>query len=125
MNTLEEKAYKWFVTINNPEDKGFTFEDIAKIIDSKWKNVIYYCYCKEIGNLTKTPHFHIFLYTKYQIYGKSVAKTFKNAHVELCQGSCQENRDYIYKTGKWENDPKEDKLIDFCFHKILSIVYQK
>lgn len=112
MDILKEKAYKWLITINNPDDKGIAFEDLPKIIDSKWKKVIYYCYCKEIGNETHTPHFHIFLYTQNQIHGSSVSKAFKNAHVDLCRGTCQENRDYIYKTGKWENDPKEDTRIE-------------
>ena len=30
----------------------------------------------------------------------------------MCVGTCQENRDYIYKSGKWENSEKEDTRLE-------------
>lgn len=37
---------------------------------------------------------------------------FVGAHLDMCVGTCQENRDYIYKSGKWENSEKEDTRLE-------------
>lgn len=108
----DERTRKWLITINNPEEKGLEFEKLSGLIESKWKSVEYYCYSKEIGKKSHTPHFHIFIKFKNAVYGKSILKIFEGAHLDMCSGTCQENRDYIYKTGKWEGDEKEDTRIE-------------
>lgn len=109
MNIKTQKARKWQITINNPK-MGFT--DIKDLLENKYKNIIYYCYSKEIGNQTHTEHIHIFLYTKSPVSGSSILKLFDGSHIEVAKGTCQDNRDYIYKTGKWENTEKEDTRIE-------------
>lgn len=108
-NIREIRSRKWQITINNPT---IEFNDIKDMIEKKYKSAIYYCYCKEIGKKNGTVHFHIFIYFKNAVYGSSLLKLFKGAHLEEARGSCQENREYIYKTGKWENTEKEDTRLE-------------
>lgn len=106
MNNIKTKrGRKWLITINNPV---IEFEEIKNIIEKKYKTTIYYCYCEEIGNGTHTRHYHIFIYFKNAVTGSSLLKTFEGCHLDFCNGTCQENRDYIYKEGKYEGSEKED-----------------
>lgn len=106
MNNIKTKrGRKWLITINNPT---IEFEEIKNIIEKKYKTTIYYCYCEEIGNETHTRHYHIFIYFKNAVTGSSLLKTFEGCHLDFCNGTCQENRDYIYKCGKYEGSEKED-----------------
>lgn len=119
---LDRKAYKMQLTINNPQKenttpqgKGLnTVEDVKNYIDTtkKLTDGDYYCLSFEIGLKEATPHIHIFFSFKNQRYGNTFKKLFPTAHIEYCGGSNQENRDYIYKTGKWEGNEKEDTRIE-------------
>ena len=110
MNNIKTKrGRKWLITINNPT---IEFKEIKNIIEKKYKTTIYYCYCEEIGNETHTRHYHIFIYFKNAVTGSSLLKTFEGCHLDFCNGTCQENRDYIYKTGKYKDSEKEDTRIE-------------
>lgn len=75
----------------------------------KW---LYYCLCDEVGE-NQTPHIHLFFYCKNAVTFDRIKKLFPTAHIESALGSCQENRDYIRKEGKYLNsDKKETNLID-------------
>lgn len=67
------------------------------MIENKWKKLAYYCYSKEIGLENKTPHYHIYLCSNSPIYGSSIIKTFQGSHIEVANGTSEENRDYIFK----------------------------
>lgn len=108
----KHKSRKWLITINNPQDKNISFEKIKEIIKSKYQNIIYFCYCQEIGRETHTVHIHIFLYSKSPLSGNSLIKTFQGCHLDPANGTCEQNRAYIYKIGKWENTEKEDTRIE-------------
>lgn len=108
-NIKTTKSRKWLITINNPKNK---FEEIKEIIIKKWGNIKYFCYCKELGLKEKTEHYHIFLWFDNPIMGSSVLKTFEGCHLDLCNGSAQDNRDYVYKEGKYKDSDKEDTKIE-------------
>lgn len=110
MNTTNSRSRRWFLTINNPVEHGFTHE---KIIDTL-KNVkyIYYCFCDEIAT-TGTPHTHLYFVCKNAMYFSTVKKLFYTADIEEAKGSSQDNYDYIRKEGRYLNsDKKETNLID-------------
>lgn len=71
----------------------------------------------EIGLDSKTLHTHIFICCKSPVYFTRIKKLFPEAHIETAQGTPAENRDYITKTGKWENDPKADTSIPGTFEE--------
>lgn len=107
----EKSSRKYQLTINNPLEHGFTHEQIKKNLDTI--KTLYWCMCDEIGLEEQTPHTHIFLCSKNAIMFSSIQKRFYGAHIETARGTCQENRDYIRKEGKYlDSDKKETNLID-------------
>ncbi len=104
------RSRKFQLTINNPQDFNISHETINNIMkEIKW---IYYCLCDEIGE-SGTYHTHLFFVCKNAISFDRVKELFPTAHIEACKGSCQENRDYIRKEGKYLNsDKKETNLPD-------------
>lgn len=104
--TQNTKTRKYQLTINNPVDHGFTHEVIKKIL-STFSGIAYWCMCDEIG-ASGTYHTHVYFYSPNAIFYDTVRERFPGAHVEKVKGSHKDNRDYILKQGKWENDPKHD-----------------
>lgn len=109
------KSRKWLLTINNPIDKGFSHDYIKGQID-KLKNVDYWCLCDEVGD-NKTPHTHIFIYRQNAMLFSTVKKLFSSAHIDYCKGTCQENRDYIRKQGKYKNSHKAETNLENTFEE--------
>lgn len=119
---LNKKCRKMQLTINNPQkpattvsEKGLNnVEDTKNYIDETGliKDGDYYCFSFERGLKEATPHIHVFFCFKSPRYGKVIKEKFPTAHVEFCNGSNQENRDYVYKTGKWEGNEKEGTRIE-------------
>lgn len=106
----EKSSRKYQLTINNPIEHGFTHEQIRNNL--KTIKIAYWCLCDEVG-AEGTPHTHIFLFSKNAIMFSSIQKRFYGAHIEIAHGTCQENRDYIRKEGKYiDSDKKETNLID-------------
>ena len=96
---------KWQITINNPLEHEFSRERIKEEL-AALKSVIYYCISDEIGEDESTPHTHFFLAARTPIRFSTVKNRFPCAHIEQARGTSQQNRDYIFKAGKWENDQK-------------------
>jgi hypothetical protein len=101
-----EQSRKFQGTINNPIDKGYTHEKILKNIETL-KNIIYWCISDEVGE-EGTYHTHFYVAAKNGIRFKTLKNLFPEAHFELCKGTSQENKDYIFKTGKWLKEKKHE-----------------
>lgn len=102
---VDSRSRKWQITINNPLDKGYTHEKIVFIL-SDFKSATYCCLSDEIGGDTKTFHTHIFIYFNSAVRFSTLLNKFPGGHFEMCKGTCAENRDYIFKQGKWKNSEK-------------------
>lgn len=113
---MNKQSRKWQITINNPADKGITHESLKQAI-STLKSIVYYCLADEIGLGKETPHTHLFLAAKNGIRFSTIKNMFPEAHLESAHGTSAENREYIQKTGKWQNDPKADTSIDGTFEE--------
>lgn len=105
-----EESRKWQLTINNPIDHGCTHEAIASIIQ-EWSPIVYWCIGDEIGE-NGTYHSHIFLSSSSAVRFTTVKKKFPMAHIEYCNGTCKENRDYCFKDGDKFNK-KENGEYDY------------
>ena len=79
-------------------------------------NPDYFCLAAEISS-TGTYHIHIFLYSSSPIRFGTVKKRFPTAHIEQAKGSCQENRDYIRKEGKWAETEKAETRVEGTFQE--------
>ncbi len=118
-----ERAYKWLLTINNP-DKEIIREENGQVnitkydyesIMNKLKNFVnlrYWCMSYEIGLEEQTPHIHLFLCFENQIRFRTLKEAFPHPHIDKCKGTCQENRDYVFKEGKWRYTAKVETRIE-------------
>lgn len=100
----DTRSRKWQLTINNPIDKGYTHDKIVDIL-SDFKSIVYYCLSDEIGE-QGTFHTHIFIAAANGIRFSTLLKQFNGAHFDMANGSSQQNRDYVFKSGKWANTEK-------------------
>lgn len=60
---------KFMITINDPFQKGYTHDVINQLLQTKFKNIVYYCFAEEKGS---KHHVHIFCVFKNR------RKIFKN-----------------------------------------------
>lgn len=97
------QSRKWLLTINNPTEKGYTHDSIVNILQSM--KIEYYCFSDETG-AEGTFHTHIFMYRSSPIRARTLQNQFFGAHRDKPLGTCLENRDYVFKEGKWLNSEK-------------------
>lgn len=105
---------KYMLVIQNPDERGFTHEVIRDTLACM--NIHYFCMSDEVAT-TGTKHTHVFLYRKGAIRESTIRRNFPNVHFQACTGSCQQNREYIAKEGKWSNNPKADTSIPGTFEE--------
>lgn len=106
---------KYLLTINNPGE-DWTHEKIKSALDSL--ALKYYCLSDEVGLQEQTPHTHVFLAAdKAAIRFSTIKKLFPTAHIDAANGSCEENRDYVQKSGKWADDAKSDTSVPGTFEE--------
>jgi hypothetical protein len=105
-NEKDFRTRKWLVTINNPVDKGFTHEYIREVLAS-FKSIEYWCMADEIGE-KGTYHTHVFAAFHEVVRKSTMMKKFPKMHLDPCSGTCQQNRDYVFKEGKHEKTQKAE-----------------
>lgn len=104
MNTKTESRF-WLLTFNNPQEHAIDYDHIISILESGAK-LRYYCMSQEIGLNEHTPHIHLYVYFQDNVRFKTIKNKFPSAHIDYPQGTPQQNRDYVFKEGKWLDDPK-------------------
>lgn len=125
----DKQSRKYQLTINNPLEAHFKDEKTGEIVQvsfthdeirnriSKLKSAVYWCMADEIGTQEQTPHTHVFLLFSSPVRFSTLKRAFPTAHIESAYGSCQDNRDYITKMGKWEQTEKSETSIDGTFEE--------
>lgn len=106
---IDSRTRKWQITINNPVEKGYTHDKIIEISQT-FKGLIYMCMSDEIGE-NGTFHTHIYMHFSSAVYFSTIKKRFEGGHFEMARGTSAQNRDYVFKEGKWLNDKKNDTNI--------------
>lgn len=102
----DTRARKWQLTINNPIEKGYTHEVLKELLNNLPK-IKYWCMSDEVGE-NGTYHTHIYFYLDEAIRFSTLQNRFNGAHFEMVKGTSQQNRDYVFKEGKWEKDKKKE-----------------
>lgn len=111
----DTQSRKWLITINNPLEKNITHEAIKERI-SKIKPCIYYCMADEVGGKEKTHHTHIYIACSSAVRFSTIKNKFPLAHIDIAKGTSEQNKNYVFKEGKWEKDKKgESKLVNTQF----------
>lgn len=106
---------KYQLTINDPGET-WTHEKIKTAL--KTLNLKYYCMADETGQQEQTPHTHIYLVTNVSAIRFSTVKSlFPTAHIEPAQGTSEENRAYIQKSGKWAEGEKGETSVPGTFEE--------
>ena len=112
----DTQARKYMITINNFEH-GYSRENIRERLMAM-KSLVYFCAAEEIGLETGTHHIHIYAVFSSGVRFSTMKKAFNlGGDIESCRGSSAEVKDYICKTGKWENDAKADTKIEGSFEE--------
>lgn len=105
---MANSCRKWQLTFNDPIPKGWTHEKIKEVI-AKFKNVEYWCMSDETGLESGLFHTHLYIVFQNCVLVSTMLNRFKGVHNEkVIQGTSQQNRDYVFKEGKWLADPKAD-----------------
>lgn len=104
----DTQARAWQITINNPLEKDMGQAKIKATL-AAIPSMVYWCMCDEIG-AEGTPHTHIYFKTRNPIRFSTLKNKFPTAHIEAAQGSPQDNRDYIFKEGRWKDSEKGTNL---------------
>ncbi len=116
------QSRKWALVINNPHECGLNHDMITEIVKKFFPD--YFCLCDEIA-ATGTYHTHIFIYSHSPIRFSTLKNRFPTAHIEKAYGAAMENRDYILKSGKWENDSKAETRVEGSFFEYGTLPAEK
>lgn len=112
---MDTRHRKYILTINNP-GSDWTHEKIRAALDTL--QLRYACMADEVGLQEHTPHTHVFFVAKTSAIRFSTVKgLFPTAHIEPAQGSSEENRAYVQKSGKWTSDEKTDTSVPGTFEE--------
>lgn len=102
----DTQSRKWQITINNPLEKGYTHERIKEELGGI-KSMVYWCMSDEVGE-QGTYHTHVYVACNSGVRFSTIKKKFESAHFEMAKGTSQQNKDYVFKEGKWEKDKKHE-----------------
>lgn len=122
MSNNNPQSRKWLMTINNPQDSGLDHSEITRIL--MLMNISYFCLVDEVAT-TGTPHTHIFIYRQTPIRFNTLKNKFPIAHIDKSLGSCQDNRNYLRKEGKWAETDKADTNLIETFEEFGDIPNEK
>lgn len=115
MKIRDTQSFMYQLTINAPEEKGWTHERILEVLRGNFKTLVYICMADEQGSCY---HTHIFVVFASRVRFSMVKRYFEEAHIEKCKGSVLDNVNYVKKTGKWELDEaKQEKKIEGTFEE--------
>ncbi len=105
----DTQSRKWLLTINNPLEHGFP-HDIIKDRLGEFKSIIYFCISDEVGH-DGTFHTHFYFVFASAVRFSTIKKRFPPANIAMANGTSIQNRDYVFKIGKWEKDKKKETNI--------------
>ncbi len=116
------QSRKWLIVINNPQECGFDHDHICELLMKFFPD--YFCMADEIAK-TGTFHTHVFIYSHSPMRFNTLKSRFPIAHIEKAYGSAKENRDYILKEGKWEENEKAETKVDGSFYEYGEVPKEK
>lgn len=100
----ETQSRKWQITINNPQKTDYSHERIKQSLETL-KSLVYWCMSDEIGE-NQTYHTHLYIASASAIRFSTIKNLFQTAHIEMARGTSSQNKDYVFKEGKWKTSEK-------------------
>lgn len=102
----DTKSRKYLLTINNPKENGFSCEHLQQIITDNFKSILYYCLADDVGGNEGTYHTNVFLQFSSPVRFSQIKKYFPTAHIDRSRGTSRQNKEYVFKQGRWSNMSK-------------------
>jgi hypothetical protein len=94
---MDSQRRKYFITINNPLDHGFTRNRIKDVLKSH-AGIKFWAMADEIAPETGTPHTHIALYSESPIRHSSLRRSFDGkADIEPVKTTIRDCINYLKK----------------------------
>lgn len=108
----DRQSRAYCLCLHNIKETNFNHERIKGILN-QIPSLQYACLSDEIGQETKKFHTHVYFYAKSPLRFSTVLNKFEGAdlHIEPSMGNAVQNREYVFKIGKWEGDPKADQRL--------------
>jgi hypothetical protein len=104
----DTQSRKYLLTINNPQEKDMSQEKIKEILEEGFQSLIYYCIADEVGGDENTYHTHLFLLFSSPVRFSTIKRAFSSSHIDKSRGTAIENRNYVFKQGKWKDTSKSE-----------------
>lgn len=108
------QSRKWTLVFNNPLEYGMNHDAIKEKLHRFAPK--YYCLADEVG-ANGTFHTHLFFVCDSPVRFSTIKSRYPIAHIEKAFGSAQENRAYITKSGRWEEDVKAETIVEGSFEE--------
>ena len=118
------QRHSYQITINNPVDYGFNHDEIKKTLLTNFTTIKYFCMADEIGE-QGTYHTHIYVVFSSRVRWSKIKKHFEKAHIEVAYATAESNRDYVKKTGRWEDSEKAETKVDGTYEEWGNFPKQK
>lgn len=99
------QSRKFLGTLNNPTEWGYDQDKVIRLL-SELAGCHYIAIAEEIGVLEHTPHMHFFVVYRNPKAKSTMCNTVPKAHWDPCRGTIEQNRDYVFKQGKWVDSEK-------------------
>ena len=94
-----KQSYKFFLTFNSPQEYGYDYIKIKKILYEEFPTFQYACMCTEKGS---NLHYHVFISFTSRVRWNTVQRRFPHVDIRIAKGSVEQCVSYIKKDGKWE-----------------------
>ena len=118
----DKRHHRFLITINNPGEDWQ--EQVRKALSQL--TLKYWCFSMERGLEEQTPHIHAYFVAKTSaIHFSTIKRLFPTAHIEPAQGSSEDCRSYIQKSGKWAEDAKANTAILGTFKEMGELPIEK
>lgn len=117
-----DKRYRrYMLTINNPET-DWSHNNIKSSLSQL--RLKYWCMADEISN-SGTYHTHVYLVAETSAIAFSRIKSlFPTAHIESAYSTSTQCRDYVKKSGQWENSEKAETSVKNTFEEWGDMPYE-
>ena len=109
------QSYDFMITINNPLEKGYSHDEIKRIVINNFKTIEYIAILDEIGLEEKTLHTHVYLSFSSRVRWSTIHKHFEGAHIDIVKGMPSQVIAYLRKEGK--HSDKSETTIEGTFEE--------
>ena len=113
--TMNRQSYDFLITINNPLKKGYSHDEIKRILLNNFKTLEYFAMVDEMGLKEKTLHTHVYPFFSSRVRCSTINKHFEGAHIDIVKGLPSQVIAYLQKQGK--HSDKSETTIEGTFEE--------